>query len=302
MEPAGLHEALGGGKLVKSVTLVDQLPLGRTSRGNAATYTKAWDAIRALYAKEPEAKAKNLGPGCFSFNVEEGRCAACAGEGYETIEMQFLADVRLLCPVCKGKRFQARVLAVQHRGVSIAELLESTVDEVVTLLAAEPAVLRALGPVQKLGLGYLRLGQPLSTLSGGEAQRLKLARALAEKHDGSLLILDEPSAGLHADEVLRVVEALDAIIAGGGSVIVVEHDLDLVSAADWVVDLGPGAGSAGGSIVATGTPGDIAKTETRTGSALREHAAARSGTSSGTVGEGDVAATNFERRQKNPST
>src|SRR6185369_7754793 len=146
-EAPGDHDALEGAEPVKSVTLVDQLPLGRTSRGNAATYTKAWDAIRALYAKEPEAIAKGLDAGCFSFNVEEGRCAACTGEGYETIEMQFLADVRLLCPVCKGKRFQDRVLAVQHRGVSVAELLESTVDDVVALLASEAAVLRALGPV-----------------------------------------------------------------------------------------------------------------------------------------------------------
>jgi excinuclease ABC subunit A len=288
-EAAGEHDAIEGAEPVKSVTLVDQLPLGRTSRGNAATYTKAWDAIRALYAKEPEAVAKGLDAGCFSFNVEEGRCAACSGEGYETIEMQFLADVRLLCPVCKGKRFQERVLAVQLRGVSVAELLESTVDDVVTLLASEPPVLRALGPVQKLGLGYLRLGQPLSTLSGGEAQRLKLARALADNHAGSLLILDEPSAGLHADEVQKVVEALDAIITGGGSVLVVEHDLDLVAAADWVIDLGPGAGSAGGEIVAAGTPSAVAKTETRTGVALREHAARRTGEGGGTVSTAPLA-------------
>jgi excinuclease ABC subunit A len=281
VEPAGEHRRLGGTSGLKSVSLVDQLPLGRTSRGNAATYTKAWDCVRALYAKEPEAVAKDLSAACFSFNVDEGRCQSCSGEGYETIEMQFLADVRLLCPVCKGKRFQERVLAVRHRGVSIAELLEFTVDDAVTLFASEPAILRALGPVQKLGLGYLRLGQPLSTFSGGEAQRLKLARALAEKHDGSLLILDEPSAGLHADEVARVVDALDAIVAMGGSVIVVEHDLDLVSASDWVIDLGPGAGSAGGLVVATGTPADVAQTETRTGRALREHRAR--GANGGTV-------------------
>ncbi len=273
IEPAGEHQRIAGAAGIKRVALVDQLPLGRTSRGNAATYTKAWDCVRALYAKEPEAVAKHLGASHFSFNVEDGRCPSCSGEGYETVEMQFLADVRLLCPVCRGKRFQERVLAVQHRGVSIAELLDFTVDDALAHFAGEPAILRALGPVQKLGLGYLRLGQPLSTFSGGEAQRLKLARALADDHDGALVILDEPSAGLHADEVVRVVAALDAIVTMGGSVIVVEHDLDLVSAADWVVDLGPGAGSAGGSIVATGTPADVAKTETRTGLALREHRA-----------------------------
>jgi len=282
LELPGEHERIVGAAGIKSVTLVDQLPLGRTSRGNAATYTKAWDCVRALYAKEPEAVAKHLGASHFSFNVEAGRCPSCTGEGYETVEMQFLADVRLLCPVCQGKRFQERVLAVRHCGVSIAELLDFTVDDAVAHFAREPAILRALGPVQKLGLGYLRLGQPLSTFSGGEAQRLKLARALAENHEGALVILDEPSAGLHADEVVRVVDALDAIVTMGGSVIVVEHDLDLVSAADWVVDLGPGAGSAGGSIVATGTPADVAKTETRTGVALREHRTP--GVNAGTAG------------------
>ncbi|HSU39824.1 MAG TPA: excinuclease ABC subunit A [Polyangiaceae bacterium] len=282
VEAAGEHASITGARGVKRVALVDQLPLGRTSRGNAATYTKAWDCVRALYAKEPEAVAKHLGPSHFSFNVEDGRCPSCSGEGYETVEMQFLADVRLLCPVCKGKRFQERVLAVRHRGVSIAELLEHTVTDALAHFAAEPAILRALGPVQKLGLGYLRLGQPLSTLSGGEAQRLKLARALADDHEGSLLVLDEPSAGLHADEVVRVVEALDAIVTMGGSVIVVEHDLDLVNAADWVIDLGPGAGSAGGLVVATGTPAEVAATETRTGVVLREHRARSAG--AGTVG------------------
>jgi excinuclease ABC subunit A len=288
VEPAGEHASIAGASGIKRVALVDQLPLGRTSRGNAATYTKAWDSVRALYAKEPEAIAKHLGASHFSFNVEDGRCPSCTGEGYETVEMQFLADVRLLCPVCKGKRFQERVLAVRHRGVSIAELLEYTVDDALVHFAAEAAILRALGPLQKLGLGYLRLGQPLSTLSGGEAQRLKLARALAENHHGSLLVLDEPSAGLHADEVERVVEALDAIVTMGGSVIVVEHDLDLVNAADWVIDLGPGAGSLGGQIVATGTPANVAATETRTGVALREHRAR--GGSAGTAGAAGSAA------------
>jgi excinuclease ABC subunit A len=275
-ELPGAHASLSGADGIQRVTLVDQLPLGRTSRGNAATYTKAWDAVRALYAKEPEAAARGLSAASFSFNVAEGRCESCAGEGYETVEMQFLADVRLLCPVCQGKRFQERVLAVRHRGVSIAELLDMTVAVAVEHFRTEPAIQRALGPVLRLGLGYVRLGQPLSTLSGGEAQRLKLARALAEKHAGALLILDEPSAGLHADEVARVLDALDAIVNAGGSVIVVEHDLDLVASADWVVDLGPGAGSEGGQIVATGTPAEVEQSDTRTGVALRERANTRS--------------------------
>jgi len=271
----GEHDALTGAGAVRRVTLVDQLPLGRTSRGNAATYTKAWDAVRTLYSREPEAAARGLGPSSFSFNVAQGRCESCSGEGYETIEMQFLADVRLLCPVCKGKRFQERVLAVRHRGVSIAELLDVTVDGALEIFRSEAAVHRALGPLSKLGLGYLRLGQPLSTLSGGEAQRLKLSRALADHRAGDLLVLDEPSAGLHADEVEKVVEALDAIVNGGGSVIVVEHDLDLIASADFVIDLGPGAGAAGGQVVGFGTPTELMKLATRTGSALLARARER---------------------------
>jgi excinuclease ABC subunit A len=289
LELPGAHGALEGAESIQRVTLVDQLPLGRTSRGNAATYTKAWDAIRALYAKEPEAVARGLGTSSFSFNVADGRCDACSGEGYETVEMQFLADVRLLCPVCKGKRFQERVLAVRHRGVSIADLLDVTVADALVLFEGEAAIQRSLGPLDLLGLGYLRLGQPLSTLSGGEAQRLKLARALGERRPGSLLILDEPSAGLHADEVARVLHVLDVIVEGGGSVLVVEHDLDLVASCDHVVDLGPGAGSAGGSLVAAGSPAELATLATRTGLALaaraKEREAARAGTarSNGTV-------------------
>ncbi|HVR20442.1 MAG TPA: excinuclease ABC subunit A, partial [Polyangiaceae bacterium] len=270
VELPGAHDAIDGADAVKSVTLVDQLPLGRTSRGNAATYTKAWDTIRALYAREPEAIAHSLGPAAFSFNVEGGRCESCNGEGYETVEMQFLADVRLVCPSCRGKRFQERVLAVRHRGVSVADLLETTVDRALELFASEPAVQRALGPVARLGLGYLTLGQPLTTLSGGEAQRIKLARALAERHEGALFVLDEPSAGLHADEVLKLVGALDLIVDAGGSVVIVEHDLDLVSRADWLLDLGPGAGAHGGRLVGEGTPRELERLETRTGQALRE--------------------------------
>ncbi len=268
VEAPGEHAAIDGADGIRRVALVDQSPLGRTSRGNAATYTKAWDTVRKLFAAEGEAAAQNLTPSDFSFNVEGGRCDACAGEGYETVEMQFLADVRLVCPVCKGRRFKDEVLAVHHRGASIADVLSMTVDEVAAFLRTEAAIQRALGPVQLLGLGYLRLGQPLSTLSGGEAQRLKLARALGDKHQGELLVLDEPSAGLHADEVARLLDALDIIVDAGGSVVVVEHDLDVVRAADWVIDLGPGAGAQGGRVVAVGTPEQIARSDSRTGQAL----------------------------------
>jgi excinuclease ABC subunit A len=269
VEPALEHdELLGVGSLV-AVELVDQSPLGRTSRGNAATYTKAWDTIRKLYAAEPDAVQAGLTASSFSFNVAGGRCDACAGEGAETVEMQFLADVRLSCPECGGKRFQPQVCQVRHRGRSIDELLESTISETLELYASEKAIVRTLGPLKQLGLGYLRLGQPLSTLSGGEAQRLKLARALTESKANTLYLLDEPSAGLHADEVGLVIEALHRLVQLGGSVVVVEHDLDVIRAADWVIDLGPGAGQSGGCVVATGTPETIAQTETKTGQALR---------------------------------
>ncbi len=266
----GAHRKLSGHEAVSRVNLVDQSPLGRTSRGNAATYTKAWDTVRKRFAGVAEAQAHGLTPSHFSFNVDGGRCDACSGEGWETVEMQFLADVHLVCAVCKGKRFKEEVLRVTYRGVTVADLLDATVDETLALFSDEAAVNRSLGPLTRLGLGYLRLGQPLTTLSGGEAQRLKLARALSEKHEGALLILDEPSAGLHADEVAKLLDALDLIVDAGGSVVVVEHDLDVISAADYVVDLGPDAGAKGGKIVATGTPAEIAKTATRTGRALAD--------------------------------
>lgn len=254
----GAHASLLGVEALKRVVLVDQSPLGRTSRGNAATYTKAWDRIRALYAARPLAKANAIPPSAFSFNVDGGRCEACKGEGFETVEMQFLADVRLSCPVCGGKRFKPHVLAVEYGGVDIAQLLDTTVDDALTLFDSQKEIQRTLGPVSRLGLGYLRLGQPLSTLSGGEAQRLKLARALCEKLDGALLVLDEPSAGLHSHEVGLLLRALDDVLRAGGSVILVDHDLEVIRAADWVIDLGPFGGAAGGELVAEGPPESLA--------------------------------------------
>ena len=267
------HKRILGMDGICGVVVVDQSPLGRTSRGNAATYTKAWDQIRKLFASEPLAQQLQLTASSFSFNVAGGRCEACAGEGAETVEMQFLADVRLSCPECGGKRFRAEVCEVRHRGVSIDELLEMTIDATLELFSDQASLFRALGPLRNLGLGYLRLGQPLSTLSGGEAQRLKLARALGEAKPNTLFILDEPSAGLHVDEVGLVINALERLVLLGGSVIVVEHDLDIVRAADWVIDLGPGAGTAGGTLVGAGPVSAIEKLDTKTGLALRERPA-----------------------------
>ncbi|MBJ6763058.1 excinuclease ABC subunit UvrA [Myxococcaceae bacterium JPH2] len=271
VEAAGAVAAVEGAEAVKAITFVDQSPLGRTSRGNAATYTKAWDRLRERFASEPEAEVRGLTAAHFSFNVDKGRCEACAGEGYETVEMQFLADVALLCATCRGRRFKEEVLAVRHQGFSVAQVLEMTVDEVLRHFGDDSALQRTLGPAQRLGLGYLPLGQPLSTLSGGEAQRLKLARALASPAQGTLFLIDEPSAGLHAEDVRHVLAALHALVDKGGSVIVVDHDVAVMRGSDWIIDLGPGGGRDGGRLVAEGTPAEVAKARgSATAAALRD--------------------------------
>ncbi|HKQ69724.1 MAG TPA: excinuclease ABC subunit UvrA [Polyangiaceae bacterium] len=270
VETPGEHDALEGGAGIKKVSLVDQSPLGRTSRGNAATYTKAWDHLRARFASEPDARARGFTPSHFSFNVAKGRCEACAGEGYETVEMQFLADVALICPTCRGRRFQDDVLEIRYGEWSVAEMLERTVDEVLAKFKADAPLTRSLGPLSALGLGYLPLGQPLATLSGGEAQRVKLARALTEDLDGALIVLDEPSAGLHPSDVERLISALDALVRGGASVLIVEHDVAVMRAADWIIDLGPAGGKSGGTIVAQGSPDDFAHKEGATARALQD--------------------------------
>ncbi len=268
-EVPGEADGVDGLEAVGSVTFVDQSPLGRTSRGNAATYTKAWDRLRERFASEPEAEVRGLTSAHFSFNVDKGRCEACSGEGYETVEMQFLADVSLLCPVCRGRRFKEEVLAIRHQGLSVADVLEATVDDVLARFGDDKALRRALGPVSTLGLGYLTLGQPLSTLSGGEAQRLKLARALASEAKDSLFLIDEPSAGLHDADVRRVLAALHELVEQGASVLVVDHDLVVMRGADWIIDLGPGGGRNGGRLVVEGTPADVAKGPGLTAAALR---------------------------------
>ncbi|WP_394832080.1 excinuclease ABC subunit UvrA [Pendulispora rubella] len=280
----GEHDGITGAEPIARACLVDQAPLGRTARGNAATYTKAWDRFRALFAATAEAKERDFTASHFSFNVggdstRSGRCEACSGEGYETVEMQFLADVTLLCAVCQGKRFRPEVLAVKYRGYDISQVLEMTVSEALRIFdppsQRDYVLQRALEPVVRVGLGYLPLGQPLSMLSGGEAQRLKLARALTEPAQGTLFVIDEPSAGLHAEDTVSVIGALSSLVEEGASVVVVEHDLDVIRAADWVIDLGPGAGPYGGNIVAQGTPEDMAACDTKTGIALRDRPSRR---------------------------
>jgi excinuclease ABC subunit A len=273
-KPGGFA-AMTGQESFKSAVLVDQSPLGRTARGNAATYTHAWDRVRQRFAAEPEALRRGLSPAHFSFNVPgKGRCETCAGEGYETVEMQFLADVMLLCPVCQGKRFNTDVLSVKHAGKTVADVLAMTVDEVIAAFSPKEyrdyVIENTLKPLARVGLGYLPLGQPLSTLSGGEAQRLKLARALGQASKGTMFVVDEPSAGLHAQDAEHVVRALKSLVEEGASVVMVEHDLSVVREADWVIDLGPGGGPHGGVVVAEGTPAQIAKSGSKTGLALRD--------------------------------
>lgn len=253
------HDDLRGFEGLQGVVGVDQAPLGRTSRGNPATYLKIWDVFRKRFAAQPLAKERNYKPGFFSFNVEGGRCEACRGDGAETVEMQFLADVVFSCPECAGKRFVGPVLDVEYHGTNVAEVLQLTAQEAASRFESDALIARALAPLIDVGLGYLRLGQPLNTLSGGEAQRLKLAEALLRATPGSLLVFDEPTAGLHANDVEPLLRVLDSLVERGDTVVVVEHDMHVAAHADYVLDLGPGAGSEGGRLVAKGAPEAIAK-------------------------------------------
>jgi excinuclease ABC subunit A len=252
------YDALRGADAVAQTLLVDQSPLGRTSRGNPATYLGVWDALRKRFAATDVARERGYSPGTFSFNVAGGRCETCKGEGAETVEMQFLADVHFSCPECGGKRFVGPVLDVRVLGKNVADVLEMTVDEAHAHFAALADVARALAPLREVGAGYLRLGQPLSTLSGGEAQRLKLAETLGAVRPGTLLVLDEPTAGLHGSDVAPLLACLDRLVEAGNTVLVIEHDMRVAAHADHVIDLGPGAGRDGGTIVAAGTPAEVA--------------------------------------------
>ena len=253
------YEAVTGLDSFNGVVGVDQAPLGRTSRGNAATYLKIWDTFRKRFTQQPLAKERGYKPGFFSFNVSGGRCEACRGDGAETVEMQFLADVVFSCPECQGRRFVGPVLDVEYMGLNIADVLELTAQQAAGHFAADTMLSRALKPLLDVGLGYLRLGQPLNTLSGGEAQRLKLAEALLRSTPGSLLVFDEPTAGLHANDVEPLMKVLDDLVERGDTVIVVEHDMHVAAHADHVIDLGPGAGAGGGRVVAHGSPEAVAK-------------------------------------------
>jgi excinuclease ABC subunit A len=263
-EPVGAVSAVEGWEAIADVVLIDQSPIGRTPRSNPVTYVKAFDDLRALFAAQPLARERRYTPSTFSFNVAGGRCEACEGAGHVAVDMVFLADVFVPCEHCGTRRFRAEVLDVKVQGASIHDVLELTVDEALNKFPRQPGLARCLWQLQQVGLGYLRLGQPATTLSGGEAQRLKIARELTaagkrRRGGRKLYILDEPTTGLHLDDVRTLCRVLDRLVDAGHTVIVIEHHLDVIKRADWVIDLGPGAGDQGGQIVAAGTPEDVAR-------------------------------------------
>ena len=253
---AGEHDAITGIEHVDKVVDIDQSPIGRTPRSNPATYTGAFTPIRDWFAGLPEAKARGYGPGRFSFNVKGGRCEACQGDGLIKIEMHFLPDVFVTCDVCGGKRFNRETLEVTYRAKSIAEVLDMTVDQAVDFFEAVPPVRNKLVALQQVGLGYIHIGQQATTLSGGEAQRVKLAKELSRRATGqTVYILDEPTTGLHFEDVRKLLEVLHALVDTGNTVIVIEHNLEVIKTADWLIDMGPEGGSGGGRIVAAGHAG-----------------------------------------------
>ncbi|MAM85595.1 MAG: excinuclease ABC subunit A [Acidobacteria bacterium] len=268
----GAHERVEGAELVSDVSLVDQAPIGRTPRSNPATYLKAFDPIRALFASTKEAQANGLTASHFSFNVSGGRCDVCEGEGVIRIEMQFLADVFVPCEECDGARFKPQVLDVTYRGRRVDQVLDMTVREALSFFNNSPKVLRRLTVLDEIGLGYLRLGQPATTLSGGEAQRIKIASHLtAHSRDRTLFILDEPTTGLHFDDIAKLLGAFKKLLDAGHTLLVIEHNLDVIKTADWIIDLGPEGGQDGGRLVATGTPEQVAQVEeSHTGRYLRD--------------------------------
>lgn len=268
----GAHERVEGAELVSDVSLVDQAPIGRTPRSNPATYLKAFDPIRALFASTKEAQANGLTASHFSFNVSGGRCDVCEGEGVIRIEMQFLADVFVPCEECDGARFKPQVLDVTYRGRRVDQVLDMTVREALSFFNNSPKVLRRLTVLDEIGLGYLRLGQPATTLSGGEAQRIKIASHLtAHSRDRTLFILDEPTTGLHFDDIAKLLGAFKKLLDAGHTLLVIEHNLDVIKTADWIIDLGPEGGQDGGRLVAAGTPEQVAQVEeSHTGRYLRD--------------------------------
>ncbi|MEI7479060.1 MAG: excinuclease ABC subunit A, partial [Actinomycetes bacterium] len=259
-ELPGRHRTIEGVSFIDKVVSVDQAPIGRTPRSNPATYTGVFDHVRKLFALAPESKVRGYQPGRFSFNVRGGRCEACSGDGTLKIEMHFLPDVYVPCEVCGGARYNRDTLEVQFRGKTIADVLQMPCEEALRFFERQPPIVRHLQTLCDVGLGYVRLGQAATTLSGGEAQRVKLATELARRPTGhTLYVLDEPTTGLHFDDVARLLGVLQRLVDQGNTVVVIEHSLDVVKCADWVIDLGPEGGSRGGTLLAEGTPEQVAK-------------------------------------------
>ena len=257
----GKHTRVEGVDQCDKVIHVDQNPIGRTPRSNPATYTGVWDKIRALFAKTPEAQVRGYGPGRFSFNVKGGRCEACHGDGTLKIEMNFLPDVYVECEECHGKRYNRETLEVKYNGKTVSDILDMPISEAAEFFKAYPSISRYLDTLVDVGLGYIRLGQPATTLSGGESQRVKLATELQRRSTGkTVYILDEPTTGLHIADVHRLIDVLQKLVDTGNTVIVIEHNLDLIKTADHIIDLGPEGGDKGGTVIAEGTPEQVAAT------------------------------------------
>ena len=253
-----------------TASTVDQTPLGRTPRSNPATYTGVFSDIRKLFVELPESKIRGYKPGRFSFNVSGGRCETCKGNGYRTIEMNFLPDVLVPCEECHGKRYNSETLEVRYKGKSISDVLEMTVNQAVEFFENVPVILRKIKVLQEIGLGYLKLGQPSSTLSGGENQRVKLATELAKRDTGkTLFILDEPTTGLHFEDIRVLLKVINRLVDKGNTIVVIEHNMDVVKTADWVIDLGPNGGRDGGLILAEGTPETVAEGNSPTAEFLK---------------------------------
>lgn len=268
----GTHDRIDGIEFLDKAIVIDQSPIGRTPRSNAATYTGVFNQIRDLFAKQPEAEIRGYKAGRFSFNVKGGRCETCQGDGVNKIEMHFLPDVYVTCPTCHGKRYNREALEIKYKGKDIAEVLDMTIDEAVDFFENIPAIATKLKTIQEVGLGYIKLGQPATTFSGGEAQRIKLATELSRRSTGkTLYILDEPTTGLHTDDVRRLLGILGKLVDGGNSMIIIEHNLHVIKTADWIIDMGPEGGLHGGEVCATGTPEEVARrNDTPTGKYLKQ--------------------------------
>jgi excinuclease ABC subunit A len=268
----GRHRRVTGIEQIDKVVHVDQSPIGRTPRSNPATYTGVFDSVRKLFADTPEAKVRGYLQGRFSFNVKGGRCEACSGDGTIKIEMNFLPDVYVPCEVCHGARYNRDTLEVHYKGKTIAEVLDMPIEEALEFFAAVPAIARHLSTLVDVGLGYVRMGQSAPTLSGGEAQRVKLSAELQKRSTGrTIYVLDEPTTGLHFEDIRRLLGVLQTLVDKGNTVVVIEHNLDVIKTADWLIDMGPEGGSGGGLVVAEGTPEDVALVEaSHTGRFLRD--------------------------------